>query len=105
MRRRLALLVSATMALMLLAFIVPLAILVRGIVANRAMSDATDDVQTLSALIAASPNPSPPVVLGLIAATGRPVTVFLPGERPLGVPATPDRGGAAVRAGQEHHRQ
>ena len=94
MRRRLALLVSATMALMLLAFIVPLAILVRGIVANQAMSDATDDAQTLSALIAASPSPSPPVVLGLIAATGRPVTVFLPGERPLGVPA---RRTAAVR--------
>lgn len=85
MRRRLALLVSATMALMLFAFVVPLAILVRVIVADRAMSDATDDVQTLSALIAA--NPSPPNVRDLIAAASRPVTVFLPGERPLGVRA------------------
>ncbi len=85
MRLRLALLVSATMALVLVAFIVPLAIGVRVIVADRAVSEATDDVQTLSALIAV--NPSPANVRGLVAATARPVTVFLPGQQPIGVPA------------------
>ena len=77
MRRRLALLVSATMALVLLAFVVPLAILVRLIV--------TDDVRSVSALIAANPDPS--LVRGLISNSARPVTVFLPGRRPIGVPA------------------
>jgi signal transduction histidine kinase len=85
MRRRLALLTSATMALVLVAFIVPLAILVRVIVADHATTSATDDVQTLSALIVASP--SPPIVRRLIGAAGRPVTVFLPDSPPIGVPA------------------
>jgi signal transduction histidine kinase len=85
MRRRLALLVSATMALVLLAFVVPLAILVRLIVADRAIAEATDDVRSVSALIAANPDPS--LVRGLISNSARPVTVFLPGRRPVGVPA------------------
>ena len=85
MRRRLALLTSATMALVLVAFIVPLAILVRVIVADHATTSATDDVQTLSALIVASP--SPPIVRRLIGRPAWPVTVFLPGEQPIGVPA------------------
>jgi signal transduction histidine kinase len=85
MRRRLALLVSATMALVLLAFVVPLAILVRLIVADRAIAEATDDVRSVSALIAANPDPS--LVRGLISNSARPVTVFLPGRRPIGVPA------------------
>jgi signal transduction histidine kinase len=99
MRQRLALLVSATMALVLVSFIVPLAILVRVIVADRAVSEATDDVQTLSALIAA--DPSPANVRGLVAATGRPVTVFFPGRQPIGVPAgrTP-----AVRLAAQRNR-
>ena len=108
MRQRLALLVSATMALVLVTFIVPLAIGVRVIVAGRAVSEATDDVQTLSALIAADPSPAD--VRGLAAATGRPVTVFLPGQQPIGVPAgqTPDvrlaaRQNTGRTAEQEHH--
>jgi signal transduction histidine kinase len=85
MRRRLALLVTATMALMLLAFVVPLAILFRVILADRAIADATEGVRSLSALVAANPNPTS--VQGLISGAGRPVTVFLPGRGPLGVPA------------------
>jgi signal transduction histidine kinase len=102
MRRRLALLVTATMALVLFAFIVPLALLVRVIVADQAMSDATDDVQALSAQIAADPSPLSAggliSVRGLIAATGRPVTVFLPGQPPIGAPAHRT---AAVRLSEE----
>jgi signal transduction histidine kinase len=84
MRRRLALLVSATMALMLFAFMVPLAILIRVIVSDVAVADAKDAVRSVSALVAA--DPAPASVRGDIeaAAAERPVTVFLPGQRPFG---------------------
>ena len=68
-----------------LAFVVPLAILFRVILADRAIADATEGVRSLSALVAANPNPAS--VQGLISGAGRPVTVFLPGRKPLGVPA------------------
>lgn len=86
MRRRLALLVSAVMAMVLVAFVVPLAIVVRLIVADRVIADASDKVRSLSALVAAAPDPAS--VRQAISAAGRwPVTVFLPGQRPLGSPA------------------
>ncbi len=85
MRRRLALLVSATMALVLFAFVVPLAILVRMIVADRAVARATDDVRSVSVLVAA--DPSAPSVQRAISLAGRPVTVFLPQQQPLPAPA------------------
>ncbi len=85
MRRRLALLVSVTMALILFAFVVPLAILIRIIVADIALASATDDVRSLSALVAA--NPSVSSVRGGISLSDRPVTVFLPGHQAIGVPA------------------
>jgi signal transduction histidine kinase len=84
MRRRLALLVAATMALTLFAFVVPLAILIRIIVADLALASATDDVQTLSALVASDPDPGD-VLQREIPVITRPVTVYLPGHRPLGV--------------------
>jgi signal transduction histidine kinase len=88
MRRRLALLVSATMALVLLAFVVPLAILVRLIVADQAVADASSVVQSLSALVATAPRSSVPA---LVAAAGRPVTVFFADGTSAGprVPRTP----------------
>lgn len=85
MRRRLAVLVSAAMTMVLVAFMVPLAILVRLIVADRAIADATDDVRSMSALVAADPSASS--VRRAISAADRPVTVFLPGRQPLGAPA------------------
>ncbi len=83
MRRRLALLVSATMALTLFAFVVPLAILIRAIAADRATAAATDDVRSVSTLIAAHPH----ALRGAIRFAGRKVTVYLPGQTPLGFPA------------------
>jgi signal transduction histidine kinase len=84
MRRRLALLVSATMALVLLAFVIPLAILVRLIVADRAIAEATDDARSVSALVAVNPSPAAVRRATLTLLAGRPVTVFLPGHRPIG---------------------
>ena len=64
------------MALVLFAFVVPLAILVRTIVADRAVARASDDVRSVSALVAA--DPSVPSVQRAISLAGRPVTVFMP---------------------------
>jgi signal transduction histidine kinase len=91
MRRRLSLLVSATMAVTLLAFAIPLAILIRVMAADRAVASANDDVKTLSALVATAPDPAS-VRQDLQQLAGRPMTVFLPGHRPIGAPAkrTPD---------------
>jgi signal transduction histidine kinase len=85
MRRRLALLVSAAMAMVLVAFVIPLAVLVRVIVADRAVAEATDSVRSLSALVAAAPDVTS--VRSAIRGAGRPVTVFLPGHRAVGAAA------------------
>jgi len=81
MRRRLALLVTATMALVLLAFVVPLALLVRVYVANNAVAQASHDLQPFSVLVATGPQSS---VRALIATASRPVTVFYPDGPILG---------------------
>ncbi len=86
MRRRLALLVAATTALTLFAFVVPLAILIRIIVADLALASATDDVRSLSTLVASNPAAGQ-VQRDISVITNRPVTVFLPGHRPLGAPS------------------
>lgn len=89
MRRRLAFLVSATMALVLVAFVVPLAILVRVIVADRAVSSATSAAQQLSAEVAADPTRTSlrTSVMQLAASSGRPVTVFQGNGFTIGSPA------------------
>ena len=84
MRRRLALLVSAVTAMVLVAFVVPLAIVVRLIIADRALADATDVVRSVSGQVATSANPAS--MQQAAVAASRPVTVFLHG-RPLGTPA------------------
>jgi len=85
MRRRLALLMSAAMAMVLIAFVVPLAFVVRLIVADRAIADATDEVRSVSALVAT--DPSTATLQQAISTAGRPVTVFRPERPPLGAPA------------------
>jgi signal transduction histidine kinase len=86
MRRRLALLVTATMAMVLVAFVVPLAIVVRLIIVGRTVAAAADDVRAVGALVAA--DPSVTSVSQALPGARRPITVYLPGKRPLGVPAT-----------------
>jgi len=85
MRRRLALLVSAVTAMVLVAFVVPLAIVVRVIIADRAVSDATDVVRSVSRVVASGAGPESVQQAALSAP--RPVTVFLTRQRPLGAPA------------------
>jgi signal transduction histidine kinase len=88
MRRRLALLVAAIMAVVLFAFVIPLAILVRVLAADRAQTTAISDAQQLSAVVATTQGPALRAsVQQLIEASGRPDTVFLPDGTRLGVNA------------------
>ncbi|AGL15565.1 HAMP domain-containing sensor histidine kinase [Actinoplanes sp. N902-109] len=84
MRRRLTLLVAATTCLVLIAFLVPLALLVRQVAADRAVSRATGVLQTIVPLIGS--NPDADVTLS-VQGQPVPVSVFAPGGAVLGTPA------------------
>jgi signal transduction histidine kinase len=91
-RRRLALLVAAAMTLVLVSLLVPLALLVQRAAAERAVTQAVVEVQSLSVLVATTDR----TVLGLSidrlnASAAHPVTVFLPDGTTVGaaVPRTP----------------
>ncbi|BBH69459.1 two-component sensor histidine kinase [Actinoplanes sp. OR16] len=84
MRSRLALLVAGTTMLVLLAFLVPLAVLVRDFAEDRALSRAGDVVQTIVPLVSD--------IDGLrlsVTAQPVPVSVFLPDGSVIGTPAAP----------------
>ncbi|MGN9907113.1 HAMP domain-containing protein [Phytohabitans sp. LJ34] len=84
MRRRLALLVTATACLVLVAFLVPLAVLVRAVAQDRAVVTATADVQGLVPLAATTDRAG---LASLASGAGRPVTVYLPDGSSVGAPA------------------
>lgn len=78
MRRRVLLLVGATTSLVLVAFLVPLAILVRDVAADRAVQAATTQAQALSSLIATTDRDSLEVsVTQADQASEHDLTVFL----------------------------
>jgi signal transduction histidine kinase len=81
-RRRLTLLVGATTVLVLIAFLVPLALLVRQVAADRALSGANDVVRTIVPLIGNDQQ-----VRLAIGAQSVPLTVYPPAGAPLGVDA------------------
>ncbi len=88
MRRQLALLVAAAMGLVLAAFLLPLAMLVQTVTADRAVSHATTEAQALVPVIATGDRRS--LELAVEALNGRgghDVTVFLPGGPVIGAPA------------------
>lgn len=88
MRGRLALLVAAVSVLVLTAFLVPLALLVRTVAADRATVRATADAQSLAPVVGtADPDTVRLTVEQLTAASGRQVSVFLPDGTVLGTPA------------------
>ncbi|WP_285479755.1 HAMP domain-containing sensor histidine kinase [Amycolatopsis sp. NBRC 101858] len=100
MRKRLAVLVAAAMSLVLVAFLVPLAILLRSVTADRAVTAATAKAQSLTSLVATSDAASlRPAVDQLNTTAGHPVTVFLPDGTVLGAP-TPRTPGVALAAAQ-----
>ncbi|MCR6487991.1 HAMP domain-containing histidine kinase [Amycolatopsis sp. OK19-0408] len=100
MRKRLALLVTAVMTLVLVAFLVPLAILLRSVTADRAVTAATAKAQSLTSLVATADAATlRPAVDQLNTTAGHPVTVFLPDGTVLGAPA-PRTPGVTLAAAQ-----
>ncbi|MFY1699241.1 MULTISPECIES: sensor histidine kinase [unclassified Solwaraspora] len=92
MRRRLTLLVAATTTLVLVAFLVPLALLLRTVAQDRAIIAASADVQSIVSLVGTADVATLRLTVEQLAATAdRPVTVYLPDGTVLGdqVPATP----------------
>lgn len=88
MRRRVLLLVTATAALVLVAFLVPLALLVRTVAAERAVLAATADAQALTALVAVADPAALVVAVAQVDATSpAQVSVFTAGGAVLGAPA------------------
>ncbi|MBX6354875.1 MAG: HAMP domain-containing histidine kinase [Micromonosporaceae bacterium] len=86
MRRRLTLLVAATSCLTLVAFLVPLALLLRTVAADRATTRATADVQAIVPVAGTADVESLRLTVEQISAD-RAVTVFLPDGQVLGTPA------------------
>ncbi|GII77302.1 two-component sensor histidine kinase [Sphaerisporangium rufum] len=89
MRRRLLLLAATTVSLALIAFLVPLSLLVTVLAADRATADALVRAQSLVPVVAQADRAG----LELAAeqagsAGGLPITIFLPDGTPLGAPAT-----------------
>lgn len=88
MRRRLLVLVAATTSLVLVAFFVPLALLVRSMTADRVTATATAHAQSLAPVVAAGDRSTiQQAITQAAGASGRPVTVFLPDGQVLGEPA------------------
>jgi signal transduction histidine kinase len=88
MRLRVILLVMATSSLVLISFLIPLALVLRTLAADRAMSTATAQAQSMAPLVTTLPTNSLRLTIDQInAETGTPVTIFLPSGAELGQPA------------------
>lgn len=94
MRRRLRVLVAVTTSLVLVSFLVPLAVLVQTVAADRAINAATRQAEGLAPLVGAVDTQTLAVTLGQLAredAENFRLTVFLPEGTVLGVPAPVSR--------------
>ncbi len=103
MRMRLVALVAATTSMVLVAFLVPLALLVRSAAADRAVGSAVVAAQALAPAVASGDRGTLDTAVATANATGSyKVTVFLPGKRLVGAPATrsPHVDQAAAAAGR-----
>jgi signal transduction histidine kinase len=88
MRLRVILLVVATSSLVLISFLIPLAMVLRTLAADRAVSAATAQAQSMAPLVTTLPTDSLRLTIDQInAETGTAVTVFLPSGLELGQPA------------------
>ncbi|HET9518730.1 MAG TPA: HAMP domain-containing sensor histidine kinase [Actinoplanes sp.] len=101
MRRRLILLVAATTSLVLVAFLVPLALLVRTTAADRALSAAAAELEALAPVVATVDRRTLTRTAARVNAEGgHPVTVFLPGGDVVGAPAARSNAVTVAAAGQ-----
>jgi signal transduction histidine kinase len=87
-RARVLVLVAATTSLVLVAFLVPLALLLRTVAADRAVQGATVEAQALSSLVATADRAALAPAVQQVDATARAdITVFLADGSRLGSPA------------------
>jgi len=88
MRLRIVLLVIATSSLVLVSFLVPLAAVLRTFAADRAMSAATAQVQSLVLLVPSVGQPGLRLAVDQVnAESSMPVTIVLPGGITIGPPS------------------
>ena len=88
MRLRIILLVVATSSLVLISFLVPLALVLRTFAADRAVSAATTQAQSLAPLVTTLTTSNLRLTVDQAnVGNDTPVTVFLPGGTELGLPA------------------
>ncbi|MCW2680851.1 MAG: two-component sensor histidine kinase [Frankiales bacterium] len=93
MRRQVALLVTATTLLVVVAFLLPLTLLLRTLAADRAVAQGLQEAQGLAVLVAVTPPDRLEAAVDLLdSGSPRAVTVFLPDGRALGAPAGPVSG-------------
>ena len=105
MRKRLALTAAATTSMVVLAFVLPLAMLVRDMASERAMSKATLEAQSLvSVLTAVDATDRATVVQAYRQRTTDQVSVYLPDGTVLGAPSTADGGVAEAMRGKAFTR-
>ncbi|GAA3747109.1 signal transduction histidine kinase [Spinactinospora alkalitolerans] len=101
MRRRLTILVGATTSLVLVAFLVPLALLVQTVAYDQALNSASLEARTLSVVAATGDEAS---LRATVQRTNSgepfPVTVFLPGGRVIGEPAPESAAVRLARSGR-----
>ena len=103
MRRRLAVIVLAVTGMVTIAFLVPLALVVRVVAADRAVSAADQESRSLAGVLAAVPDrvTIAGVVDQLNAGNPRQATVFLATGAPIGAPVkAPASELAAARSGR-----
>ncbi len=88
MRLRIILLVVAASSLVLVSFLIPLALVLRTLAADRAVNSATVHARSIAPLVATLPAGPLRSELARVNARDRasPVTVFLPGQSVLGAP-------------------
>ena len=88
MRLRIVALVVATTSLVLVSFLVPLALVLRTLAADRAVSTATVEAQAMAPLVTSlGPRSLRLAVAQVNAASSTPVTIFLPDGTVVGEPA------------------
>ncbi len=103
MRRQVALVALATTSLLLIAFLVPLGLLVRTLAADRAAGAAQQEAQALVPVVASSVRDPAELTLVLQrvnSGTPRRVTVFLPDGRRVGALTQPGPSLALARQGR-----
>ncbi|HEY6296836.1 MAG TPA: two-component sensor histidine kinase, partial [Streptosporangiaceae bacterium] len=87
MRLRVILLVVATSSLVLISFLIPLALVLRTLAADRAISAATAQAQSMAPLVTTVETSSLRLTVDQVnAETSTPVTIFLPSGTELGQP-------------------